>query len=294
MTDANLTPISADAAKRVIQWLRDNPGERFQPTLFFDRAWIKHKIVVVGERHVEGPQRDFIAERVSHWGGPLNTLALEITADHQEGMDAFLRGERAAPPDGWFARQRRFTKILMAARQARMPIVCMDKKTRRLPLTRPPAKVGAGGPEGDRPAGTGPHLPEPSLSLPMAGGNRNDSRDDVMARALLGTAGLSGRNKALVFVGMGHAKEIREGRSANLGMQLIQSYGKAVYTIIAITALTASGDPFFRAMNRAFPHEKALAFDIDRSPLATETFVDVDRATLYAWRQVADGMMLFF
>ena len=89
-------------AEQTQDWLQHNPRERFAPDHFFGKAWLRYKIVSIGERHDEAPQRDFVARMVMHWGGPNIGLALEIQASQQAAISRYMQ-RRAQLPDQWFS-----------------------------------------------------------------------------------------------------------------------------------------------------------------------------------------------
>jgi len=249
-------------AERTRDWLLANRAELDTPEHFFDVAWIRHKIVCIGERHYDAPHRDFVAGRVRHWGGPNIGLALEIASSQQGEIATFMR-TGIVPTGRWFSRQPAFHNVLHAARETRTQVSAVDQEQKAI---RNDSGV--------------------ALSF-----GRTD-RDAHMASAV--TQLTHGKSKVLVLVGMEHAKEAGPVRSPPMGATLTRAFGKAVYTICTMTPAGHGDEAFFKAMRGAFGGRKAIAFDVDRSPLADAPVVDSGAALFTTWKDYCDGLILFF
>ncbi|MCP5419570.1 MAG: erythromycin esterase family protein [Gammaproteobacteria bacterium] len=255
-------------AEETRDWLKRNPRELDSPDHFFGVVWVRHKVVSIGERHTESAHRDFVASRVRHWGGPHVGLALEIQAAHQDAVTTYIK-QGGSLPDQWFTRNVKFRKILEAARATQTEVVAMDQTQAK--------------PSSD---------PGPRLTL-----TRLD-RDKHMANAV--TQLISRKSKVLVLAGMEHSKEA--GFSKNnppMGVRLAEAVGKQIYTIYTMTQTGLAetgqdGDELFKVLRKEFGSRGAIAFDVDRSPLAGGQITDSIAKRSISWKNYCDGLMLFF
>lgn len=248
--------------ERTRDWLLGNRSELDTPEHFFDARWLKHKAVCIGERHFDGAHRDFIAGRVKRWGAPNIGLALEIVSSQQGELTKFMETGRM-PSGQWFSEQPRFQSILNAARETKTAVVAMDQEQKTI-------RTDSG--------------------LALSAGRVD--RDAHMSNAI--TQLTQSKSKVLVLVGMEHAREAGMERTSPMGMKLTKTLGSAVCTICAMTPEGHGDDAFFRLMRGAFAGQKAIAFDVDRSPLAEEKIVDPGAKLFVRWADYCDGLMLFF
>jgi hypothetical protein len=254
-------------ARQTLDWLNNNPIEIWTPDLLFDRAWVRSKIVCIGERHDDAAHRDFVARKVADWGGPQNGLALEIDASCQEAISRYINGAGVLPSDQWFSRETHYLKILAAARQTQTEVVAMDQDP-----VRPASRI-------------------PSISPFMAPVDRNKH----MADAILDLARL--KSKVLILVGIEHAREAsyqreRKRKKPPMGVQLVDALGDRVFTIYTMTYAGHGQETFFKVMENAFGTRNAIAFDVDRSPLGPGIITDLGQ-TIF-WKDYCDGITLFF
>ena len=254
-------------AEKTRDWLKQNPKECYEPEHFFGIVWTRYKIVSIGERHVDAAHREFIAKMVQHWGSASIGLALEIQASHQPAINQYMQQGHGLPIDQWFTRDAKFLKILQAARLTQTHVLAMDQTQKPLPFKLAPG-------------------PMPSLRIL--------DRDKHMADAI----GLlrARTSKMLVLAGMEHTKEASFGGKPPLGVRLVKTVGSAVYTIYAMTQHPQghASDPLFKVLQAAFGPRGAIAFDIDRSPLADAKITDSVAKRSISWKDYCDGLMLFF
>ncbi len=255
---------AAGLAAETCDWLKRNPGELYTPSHFFGVAWVRHKIVTIGERHDEDAQRAFTAAMVRHWGGPQVGLALEIPAMHQRNISNYLHHGGQFKLE-WFTRDPIYMRILRAARETETEVVAIDENHSFSRVSLPDGRT---------------------MSMPVGGYHR----DDHMTNAVLTL--VRRKSKVLILVGMMHAREAYQGKTPNLGSQLVQALGHRVYTICAM-ARRSFEDPFFDAMKSAFGSRGAIAFDVDRSPLRNAQIKDVVGRSM-SWGSICDGIILFF
>lgn len=234
--ELNIPPAALSSAQAaLLDWLK---VYKRNARKFFDDIWTENDIILLGEIHDDDVQRKFAADMLAARGGHHVGLALEIAVSQQEEVNYYIQhGTLPKDANGWWKNQPEYKKIIEAAARTGTKVIAMDS---------------------DQAQASKSIHDKNGMKLTIALG-RGQDRDTHMADTVTGMTEKSEISKVLVYVGSAH---IREGLRGTLGNLL---GGKAY----AIRMFHPENDSdIYWLVQKSFPTEKSIGFDVDESPLA--------------------------